>query len=65
LELPFNRGEAISSWKAIDEQAAIALIRDALKWLEDHGKFIVSVTDEIWRTSQEQVGLTRSQKRRL
>jgi integrase len=61
LEIPIPRGAPRSSWKAIEEGAAMALVKDALEWIDSTGPFIVEVMDRIW-TQSKAVGLNKGQR---
>jgi len=58
LEAPMSRAKPLSSWKAIEEEAAVVLLNDALNWIQSFGTFIVKILDKIWAQSKI-VGLTK------
>src|SRR5690606_27711919 len=62
LEKHFVRSKPTSSWKAINEDAALALVNDALRWITEFGPFVASFQDEIWEQSKKFVGLTRTKR---
>lgn len=61
VEIPVKMERFRSSWRAIDEPAALALIRDAIQWVDATGPFLIEAMDNIWDESLV-VGLTKSQK---
>lgn len=52
---------AFKRFKAIPEQAALALIHDALSWLENEAEFIYRTISRYWKIAHE-VGLSRRQR---
>ncbi|MGK5069532.1 site-specific integrase [Janthinobacterium sp. RT4P48] len=52
---------AFKRFKAIPEKAALALIHDALNWLENEAEFIYRTISRYWKISHE-VGLSRRQR---
>lgn len=51
-------------WKPFSEQAAVAIIRDALRWIEDHGPFLIDATRRSWEHYDRHKGLTKRQRKR-
>ncbi|EKU79512.1 hypothetical protein HMPREF9710_05217 [Massilia timonae CCUG 45783] len=49
-------------FKAIPEDAALPLIRDALEWIEKYGPYVEKVTTQYWESKISQVGLTSTEK---
>lgn len=42
------RGARNSSWKALDEDAALKLIGDAINWIETYGTYLLSLGERVW-----------------
>lgn len=42
------RGARKSSWKALNEDAALKLIGDAINWVETYGAYLLTLGDRIW-----------------
>lgn len=53
------------AWKPIDEAAALALIHDALQWIELTTPIVQSIVDEIWKDSRKCVGLNKQDRARV
>jgi hypothetical protein len=62
LEVPVAKEKPLSSWRAIEEDAALALLNDALEWIKEIGPFVVRVQAEIWAQSKKFVGLNKGQR---
>lgn len=62
LEVPAAWGRPTSGWKAIEEDAALALLNDALRWIETTAPFVTRVQKLVWSQSKKFVGKTRSQR---
>lgn len=61
LEVPSDKVPKSTKWKAIDEPAALALLKDALNWMESTGPFVVKALDDLWQLSKV-VGQTKRQR---
>ncbi|AET88013.1 Phage integrase [Burkholderia sp. YI23] len=53
-----------SGWHAIDESAALPLIRDAVRWIDMYGTFMVQAVDSLFGSLRRTVGLTKGQTRK-
>lgn len=51
-------------WSALDEDVALALIRDGLSWLDQFGVFILDVVREAWKESENSVGLKKWERKK-
>ena len=57
------RKRSTSSWKALDEVAALNLIGDAIKFLKAHSNYLLEVAGQFW-SLERTVGLTKNQRRK-
>ncbi|MDR6493182.1 integrase [Paraburkholderia terricola] len=53
-----------SSWKALDESVALPLIGDAIRWIETHGEYLLSVRQRRWDLTRRWVGVTKGARQR-
>ncbi|WP_081065850.1 tyrosine-type recombinase/integrase [Burkholderia multivorans] len=51
-------------WSALDDDVALALIRDGLAWLDEFGAFTRDVVHAAWHESEKSLGLTRWQRKK-
>lgn len=58
-----RRGARKSFWKALEEDAALKLIGDAIKWVETHGPYLLTLGERIWAENGI-VGRTTDQRKK-
>ncbi|WP_084168149.1 site-specific integrase [Paraburkholderia acidipaludis] len=56
------RGRPARPWKSLDANITIALIRDALQWIQDFAPFFESVAEESWLRSRRTIGLSKTKR---
>lgn len=59
-----HRGARNSSWKALDEDAALKLIGDAISWIETYGGYLLTLGERIWADNAI-VGRTIEQRKKF
>ncbi|WP_027804474.1 site-specific integrase [Paraburkholderia caledonica] len=64
IEALQRRRRPTSSWKALDEPAALSLIGDAISWVESHGEYLLAVRHRRWRLEQCAVAICKRAKHR-
>lgn len=52
-------------WRAIDEQAALDLVFDATRWLDQYGEFMVEQSHRIYEEQRRWVGISHGRRRKL
>ncbi|MNI03675.1 hypothetical protein D3C73_565780 [compost metagenome] len=51
-------------YKPLPEEAALALIRDAIEWLDEFGPYIIELVKEFWHNAIQSSKMSRSKKYR-
>lgn len=50
------------TWRSVDEAIALPLIRDAVRWIQQHGDFVLHAVHSLCEAATQTVGLTRRQR---
>jgi integrase len=52
-------------WRAINEDYALNLIRDALEWIRNYGQFFIDISERIYTQKSKWVGISHYDKNKL
>lgn len=59
------RTRELTAWRATDEDFALALINDALEWIESYGQFFIDSAQRIYSEQARWVGVTLNERGKL
>lgn len=57
------QGRDSRPWRAVDEPAALALVQDAIEWVDRYGAFMAKAATQVWTARAKMVGLSTYKKK--